>query len=163
MRPRSWRGASFIRAILEQYFLIRTYGLDGLAGSRETRREDGILPSPRWWSVGRLTVSPAVRNALVHRTLPRLLAFVVILLKPFGPTHLVAESCPYPNISSRVLSILSEVEARREARMEAPQWFGPLKGARVDNTGRLEVMPNHGDHRGCVEGVGGSRQRNRDL
>jgi len=76
----------------------------------------------------------------VYQNLSRLLASMVILLGLFSLAEPGAETPLYPTVSSRVLSILHELEARPKAGTGMPQWSGSLKGARVDKAGRLEVM-----------------------
>lgn len=83
-------------------------------------------------SKGRLNIPP--KGALAISAVA-----VFLLLGPFLPEDIWAETRPCPKISSGVQVILSDLEARAEPRPEAPQWSGSLAGARVDQEGRLEV------------------------
>ena len=65
---------------------------------------------------------------------------LICLLGPGGPSGLKVEMGASPNVSSRLLSALSELEARREKGSKAPQWTESVQGVRVDQAGRLEVM-----------------------
>ena len=55
-------------------------------------------------------------------------------------SHVPAEACPFPNVSSRVLSVLSQLATRTGEATGMPLWSHTLAGARVDGAGRLEVM-----------------------
>ena len=65
---------------------------------------------------------------------------VTCLLGPGGLSGLKAERGDSPNVSSRLLSALREIEGRREEGSIAPQWTESVQGARVDRAGRLEIM-----------------------
>jgi len=57
-----------------------------------------------------------------------------------GYAPILAETLPHPNISSRLLSVVRELESPGEGEMKTPHWRDALQTARVDQIGRLEVM-----------------------
>ena len=65
---------------------------------------------------------------------------VVLLSGSDGLSCLEAGKAPIPNVSSRALSVLREIEARQGEERTMPQWTESIHGARVDETGRLELM-----------------------
>ncbi len=65
---------------------------------------------------------------------------IVFLLGPVGLLDSKGETGIYPNMSSRLLSVLSKVEAQKDAETKVPLWSEELSGARTDSAGRLELM-----------------------
>lgn len=63
-----------------------------------------------------------------------------LLLVTAGLSGACDEKTPFPNVSSRLLSVASELQARRGEDRSAAQWGQALGGVRVDKAGRLEVM-----------------------
>jgi len=63
-----------------------------------------------------------------------------LLLRSVGLSGACAEKAPLPNVSSRLLSAVAELQAIGERGHEAPQWGQTPIGVRVDEAGRLEVM-----------------------
>ena len=65
---------------------------------------------------------------------------VTCLLGPGGLSDLKAERGDSPNVSSRLLSALREIEGCRAEGSMAPQWTESVQGVRADQAGRLEIM-----------------------
>ena len=63
-----------------------------------------------------------------------------LLLESVGLSGACAEKAALPNVSSRLMSIMSALEAQRDLEGKKPQWSQSLRGVRVDVAGRLEVM-----------------------
>lgn len=65
---------------------------------------------------------------------------MLFLLGPVGLLDSKGETDIYPNMSSRLLSVLREIKGRRDSETKVPLWSEELKGVRLDSAGRLEVM-----------------------
>jgi hypothetical protein len=81
------------------------------------------------------------RMLLISRgpsTIPAM--FVVFALGLFIHADPRAETYPIPNVSSRVLLVLSQLATRTGEATGMPPWSHTPTGARVDGAGRLEVM-----------------------
>ncbi len=65
---------------------------------------------------------------------------IILLLGPVGLLDSKGDTDIRPNMSSRLLSHLSKMEAHEDTETKVPSWSEELKGVRLDSAGRLEVM-----------------------